>query len=44
VFGTFCAVTNQYSCSTCPGACNAGTCSYGTQSLRNCSGAEQHQP
>ena len=44
VFGTFCAVSNQYSCSTCPGACNAGTCRSGSNTLRNCSGSETAQP
>ncbi len=44
VFGTFCAVTSQYSCSDCYGACNAGTCSYRPLSLRNCSGSETAQP
>jgi len=44
-FGTFCAVAGtQYSCSTCPGACNAGTCFYGPISLRNCSGLETAVP
>ena len=42
-FGTFCAVANQYSCSTCPAACNA-MCAYNPLSLRNCSGAEAAQP
>jgi len=44
VFGTFCASPSvQYSCSSCPGACNAGTCSYQPLSLRNCSGLETAQ-
>jgi len=42
-FGTFCAVTNQYACSTCPAACNA-TCAYTPLSLRNCMGLEDDQP
>jgi hypothetical protein len=42
VFGTFCAVTNQYSCSGCPAACNAA-CYYTPNSLRNCSGFETNQ-
>jgi hypothetical protein len=41
-FGTFCAVTNQYACSTCPGACNA-SCIYIPLSLRNCMGVEATQ-
>jgi hypothetical protein len=36
-------VTTQYSCTTCPAACNAGTCFAGPFSLRNCSGAETVQ-
>lgn len=44
LFGTYCPVTNQYSCSSCPGACNATPCSYMPLSLRNCSGAETAQP
>jgi hypothetical protein len=44
VFGTYCAVASQYSCSTCPGYCNAGNCSYGPISLRNCAGQETRQP
>ena len=44
IFGTYCASpSTQYSCSTCPGACNA-QCSYNPLSLRNCSGAETNQP
>ncbi|MFO0645981.1 MAG: hypothetical protein U0326_07065 [Polyangiales bacterium] len=44
VFGTYCAAPGtQYSCSTCPGACNA-MCAYNPLSLRNCSGAESNQP
>jgi Stigma-specific protein, Stig1 len=43
VFGTYCAVANQYSCSGCPGACNAA-CAYNPLSLRNCSGSESSQP
>ncbi|MDO9020865.1 MAG: hypothetical protein Q8S73_34520 [Deltaproteobacteria bacterium] len=42
-FGTYCAVASQYSCSTCPGACNAG-CAYMPLSLRNCAGRETAQP
>ncbi|MEI8256018.1 MAG: MopE-related protein, partial [Deltaproteobacteria bacterium] len=42
-FGTYCLVANQYSCSGCPGACNAA-CIYNPLSLRNCSGAEASQP
>jgi Stigma-specific protein, Stig1 len=41
-FGTYCAVANQYSCSSCPGACNAG-CIYTPLSLRNCTGMETTQ-
>ena len=37
VFGTYCLVTNQYSCSDGNGACNGNT-------LRNCQGQEQAQP
>jgi hypothetical protein len=41
VFGTYCASPfEQYACSTCPAACNAGTCFFGPVSLRDCSGAE----
>ncbi len=40
VFGMFCAVSNQYSCSTCPAACNAGSCAGGQNTLRNCGGSE----
>jgi hypothetical protein len=43
-FGTYCAFANQYSCSTCPGACNAGACRSNSNTLRNCSGAETTQP
>lgn len=43
-FGTFCAVSQQYACSDCPGACNAGTCSKGPISLRNCDGNEVPSP
>jgi hypothetical protein len=43
-FGTYCLVSNQYSCSTCPGACNAGSCRGGSNTLRNCSGSEVAQP
>ncbi len=43
VFGAFCMVSNQYACSTCPGACNAA-CAYTPLSLRNCSGSEASQP
>ena len=42
-FGTYCAVASQYSCSTCPGACNAA-CAYSPLSLRNCAGRETAQP
>ena len=41
-FGTFCPVANQYSCSTCPAACNA-MCLYNPLSLRTCAGAEANQ-
>jgi hypothetical protein len=41
-FGTFCPVANQYSCSTCPAACNA-TCLYTPLSLRDCMGREANQ-
>ena len=44
VFGTYCMANNQYSCSTCPGACNAGPCRSGSNTLRNCSGSETAQP
>ncbi len=45
VFGTYCrAPGTQYSCSTCPGACNAGACSFRPLSLRNCAGSETAQP
>ena len=37
VFGTFCLVTDQYSCGDGAGACNGNT-------LRNCQGTEQSQP
>jgi hypothetical protein len=44
-FGTFCQVSNQYVCSTCPGSCNAGpTCGNRPLSLRNCSSQETPQP
>jgi hypothetical protein len=43
-FGTYCMVSNQYSCSTCPGFCNAGLCADGSNTLRNCSGSETDQP
>jgi len=43
-FGTYCAVSNQYSCSSCPGACNAGDCRSGSNTLRDCRGAELAQP
>jgi len=43
-FGTYCARTSQYSCSTCPGSCNAGPCRSGQNTLRNCSGSETTQP
>jgi len=43
LFGTYCAVPNQYSCSTCPGACNAA-CIYNPLSLRDCAGREADQP
>jgi len=43
-FGTYCARTSQYACSTCPGACNAGPCRSGQNTLRNCSGSEVIQP
>ena len=43
VFGTYCAVANQFSCSGCPGACNAA-CIYNPLSLRNCGGSETAQP
>jgi hypothetical protein len=43
-FGTYCASANQYSCSSCPGACNAGACRGNSNTLRNCSGAESTQP
>jgi len=43
VFGTYCASpSTQYSCSSCPAACNAG-CIYNPLSLRNCSGFETTQ-
>ena len=43
-FGTYCSsIGTQYSCSGCPGACNAA-CAYNPLSLRNCSGQESHQP
>lgn len=40
-FGTYCLspAMPQYSCSTCPGACNA-TCAYRPLSLRDCTGRE----
>jgi hypothetical protein len=41
MFGTYCVTGMQYSCSTCPGACNAGPmCVNRPLSLRDCSGAE----
>lgn len=40
--GTFCSVSNQYSCSDCYGACNAA-CIYMPLSLRNCSDIEEDQ-
>lgn len=44
-FGTYCHPPGtQYSCSSCPGACNATPCSYMPLSLRNCSGLETAQP
>ena len=43
-FGTYCLALNQYSCSTCPGACNAGPCRSSSNTLRNCSGIETAQP
>ncbi len=46
VFGAYCTPTGggaQYSCSTCPGACNA-MCVYNPLSLRNCMGREADQP
>jgi hypothetical protein len=42
LFGSFCAVGSQFSCSGCPGACNAA-CRYGPLSLRNCWGSEGSQ-
>jgi hypothetical protein len=42
VFGTYCLRTGQYSCSTCPGACNA-QCAYNPLSLRDCAGSERAQ-
>ncbi len=44
VFGTYCRVASQYACSTCPGACNAGPCRSGSNTLRNCSSLESAQP
>jgi hypothetical protein len=45
IFGTYCASpSTQYSCSSCPGACNATPCTYQPLSLRGCSGAETAQP
>ena len=44
MFGTYCMVMTQYACSTCPGACNAGTCAHVPLSLRNCMGVETTQP
>ena len=44
IFGTYCAFSSQYSCSTCPGACNAGSCHSGLNTLRNCAGGEATQP
>ena len=44
MFGTYCPAANQFSCSTCPGACNAGmTCAHNPLSLRNCMGLETTQ-
>ena len=43
VFGTYCAAANQFSCSTCPAACNAGACRGGSNTLRNCGGSETAQ-
>jgi hypothetical protein len=43
-FGTYCLALNQYSCSSCPGACNAGPCRSNSNTLRNCSGSEATQP
>ncbi|TAK19152.1 MAG: hypothetical protein EPO40_35125 [Myxococcaceae bacterium] len=43
-FGTYCARTGQYSCSSCPGACNAGPCRGNSNTLRNCVGSETTQP
>jgi len=44
-FGTFCDPgTEQFACSTCPAACNAGGCFAGPISLRNCSGSETALP
>jgi hypothetical protein len=43
-FGSYCYLgSTQYSCSTCPGACNAG-CAYIPLSLRNCNYQETQQP
>jgi hypothetical protein len=41
-FGTYCSTATQYSCSTCPGLCNA-QCAYNPLSLRNCYGTETSQ-
>ena len=42
LFGTFCASSAmpQYACSDCSSSCNAGGCSHGPVSLRNCTGTE----
>jgi hypothetical protein len=43
-FGTFCPSDGQqYVCSGCPGACNAG-CHYTPLSIRSCQGQETDQP
>jgi hypothetical protein len=46
-FGTFCSYTGtQYSCSTCPGLCNAGGCDSFVDglTLRDCTGSETDIP
>jgi hypothetical protein len=46
-FGTFCDPgpdVTQFACSTCPGACNAGSCFAGPISLRDCSDNETALP
>jgi hypothetical protein len=45
-FGSYCYLgSTQYSCSTCPGSCNAGAgCTYDPLSLRNCNNQETQEP